>query len=210
MREEIRFHLPPPNPIDQNLKYFPMTLTAPEAIEIVSLFDPGQDDLARKSQELVLGLLHRSRAPFSRHQFDPGHITCTALVIHPSQQRVLMMHHHRLHRWLLPGGHVEKSDSSLAATAAREAGEETGVQLDTSFEPVLTGIDVHGIPPKRDEPYHLHHDLIWCFRAASETIEQTEEAPQVMWAAAEDLIRLQVTESIRRSTLRCKVFGRPA
>jgi 8-oxo-dGTP pyrophosphatase MutT (NUDIX family) len=187
-----------------------MTLTALAAIEIVNLFDPGQDDLARKSQELVLGLLHQSRAPFSRDQFDPGHITSTALVIHPTQPLVLMMYHHRLHRWLLPGGHVEEPDVSLAATAAREAREETEVQLDPSFEPVLAGIDVHGIPPKRDEPYHLHHDLIWCFRAVSKTIEQTEEAPQVMWAAEEELIRLHVTESIRRSTLRCKISGRAA
>lgn len=186
-----------------------MILTVPEAIEIVTLFDPGQDDLARKSRELVLGLLEQSSAPFSRHQHSPGHITCTALVIHPSQPRVLMMHHHRLLRWLLPGGHVEKEDVSLSAAAAREAGEETKVQIDAAFKPLLAGIDVHGIPPKRREPYHLHHDLIWCFRAASEAIEQTKEAPQVMWAGAEDLIRLQVTESIRRSTGRC-VFEPPA
>jgi 8-oxo-dGTP pyrophosphatase MutT (NUDIX family) len=177
------------------------------AVGIVSGFDAGVDGLARKSQELVLGLLEQSTQPFSRNQFEPGHITCTALVIHPSEPRVLMMHHHRLHRWLLPGGHVESSDKSLAGAAAREALEETNVQLDPAFEPVLVGIDVHGIPPKREEPYHLHHDLIWCFRAVSEAIEQTDEAPQVMWAAASHMKTLQVTESIRRSAARSKVFG---
>jgi 8-oxo-dGTP pyrophosphatase MutT (NUDIX family) len=177
------------------------------AVGIVTRFDAGSDGLASKSQELVLGLLAQSAFPFSGNQFGPGHITCTALVIHPSGPRVLMIHHHRLHRWLLPGGHVESFDVSLAAAAAREAREETNVQLDPDFEPVLVGIDVHGIPSRRDEPYHLHHDLIWCFRALSEAIEQTDEAPQVMWAAAGDMESLQVTESIRRSAERSKVFG---
>jgi 8-oxo-dGTP pyrophosphatase MutT (NUDIX family) len=177
------------------------------AVAIVSRFDAGADGLASKSRELVLGLLQDSPEPFSRHQFEPGHITCTALVIHPSEPRILMMHHHRLHRWLLPGGHLEPEDESLAAAAAREALEETNVQIDPAFEPLLVGIDVHGIPPKRKEPYHLHHDLIWCFRAASHVIERTDEAPQVMWAAVADMETLQVTESIRRSAARSKVFG---
>ena len=61
---------------------------------------------------------------------------------------------------------------------------------------------MHGIPPKHDEPFHLHHDLIWCFHAATEEIAVTTEAPSVMWAGAEDWDRLGAAESIRRSILR--------
>ncbi len=111
------------------------------------------------------------------------------------------MHHHRLHRWLLPGGHIEKSDASLADTAAREATEETYVQIDPGTAPFLAGIDVHGIPPKKDEPFHLHHDLIWCFRAVQEAIETTDEAPSVLWAEPADWDRLNIAESIRNSIL---------
>jgi 8-oxo-dGTP pyrophosphatase MutT (NUDIX family) len=168
------------------------------AIEIVEGFDPGADDLAGKSRELTLGLLKLSAEPFSRSQFAPGHITCTALAMHPSEPVVLFMHHHRLHRWLLPGGHVEPEDESLASSAAREAVEETTVRLDLKSAR-LVGIDVHGIPPKRDEPYHLHHDLIWCFRALSDVIETTDEAPEVRWAGQADWDRLGIAESIRRS-----------
>ena len=183
-------------------------ITAAAAIEIVEAFDPGPDGLARKSRELVLGLLRESPAPFSRDQFEPGHITCTALVFHPSQPLVfsgalvLMMHHHRLHRWLLPGGHVELVDPSLSAAAAREAVEETAVLLEPSFTPMLVGIDVHGIPAKKDEPYHLHHDLIWRLPAASEQIAVTDEAPQVMWASDNDFDRLQIADSIRNAVRR--------
>jgi len=182
-------------------------ITAEQAIETLTHFQPGTDGLARKSQELCLGLVRHSSQPFSRNQFEPGHITCTALVRHPSQPLVLMMHHHRLHRWLLPGGHVELSDDSLSAAAAREAVEETTIQLDLSIPPVLAGIDVHGIPPKKDEPFHLHHDLIWCLRAVSDAIEVTDEAPQVTWAAASDFDRLQIADSIRNSILRAGLLA---
>jgi 8-oxo-dGTP pyrophosphatase MutT (NUDIX family) len=175
--------------------------TAP-AIAIVKAFDPGADDLARKSRELTLGLLRHSAAPFSGAQFAPGHITCTALVLHPAEPLVLFMHHHRLRRWLLPGGHVEPEDDSLAAAAAREAAEETAVLIDHTISPILAGIDVHGIPPKKSKPFHLHHDLIWCFRALTDAIEITDEAPEVKWAGAGDWDRLEIAESIRRSIRR--------
>ena len=169
------------------------------AIEILESFDPGADGMARKSRELSLGLLRHTSAPFSRDQFKPGHMTCTALVAHPTQRKVLLMYHHRLHRWLLPGGHIEKFDASLADAAAREANEETNVKIDPHFTPVLVGIDTHGIPAKRNEPFHLHHDLIWCFRAITERIDVSSEAPQVLWASSEDWDRLSIAESIRNS-----------
>jgi 8-oxo-dGTP pyrophosphatase MutT (NUDIX family) len=177
-------------------------VTVAEALATVEGFDPGADRLAAKSRELTLDLLRYSAAPFARSQFAPGHVTCTALVLHPRENRVLFMHHHRLRRWLLPGGHVEESDVSLAVTAAREAGEETCVRIDGARAPSLAGIDVHGIPPKKREPFHLHHDLIWCFRALTEDIQITDEAPSVLWAGASDWDRLNVAESIRNSILR--------
>jgi 8-oxo-dGTP pyrophosphatase MutT (NUDIX family) len=179
-------------------------VTAAEALGVVGSFDPGADGMARKSKDLVTDLLRHSQTPFARDQFQPGHVTCTALVRHPRETRYLFMLHHRLHRWLLPGGHVEKSDKSLADAAAREAREETEVAIDTGIASFLAGIDVHGIPPKRDEPFHLHHDLIWCFRAASDEIAVTEEAPSVLWAGPEDWDRLNVAESIRQSILRAR------
>jgi 8-oxo-dGTP pyrophosphatase MutT (NUDIX family) len=175
-----------------------------DAVAIVEAFDAGTDGLARKSQELTLGLLRLTPAPFSRAQFTPGHITCTALVLHPSEPLVLFMYHHRLHRWLLPGGHVEESDATLSVAAAREAWEETNVRIDANSAPFLAGIDVHFIPAKRDEPFHLHHDLIWCFRAQSDRIEESEEAPQVRWASSGEWDELGSADSIRNSIRRAR------
>src|ERR1700747_762808 len=108
-----------------------------------------------KSRELILARLENTPAPFSRDQFHPGHITCTALVLHPDGYRVLLVHHHRLRRWLLPGGHIEEIDSTLADAARREAVEETGVRIATDSTPLLVGMDVHGIPAHKAEPFHL-------------------------------------------------------
>ena len=179
-----------------------MLITKKETMRVVTAFEPGDDGLAAKSKDLLQLLLRHGIKPFSGRQYWPGHITCTALIFHPAEQKVLVIHHHRLRRWLLPGGHVEKRDVSLEAVAAREAMEETLVQIDRSHTPFLAGIDVHGIPPKLREPFHLHHDLIWCFRAASDRCEVTTEALQIMWAEESDWERLDLTPSIRQTIRR--------
>src|SRR5262245_33176525 len=116
---------------------------------LVREFHDPRDGAVEKSRELILMLLEYSAAPFSRDQFAPGHITCTGLVAGPCGGRLLLIHHDRLDRWLLPGGHVEAEDASVQDAARREVIEETGVDLD-SARPVLIGMDVHGIPPKRN------------------------------------------------------------
>jgi hypothetical protein len=92
----------------------------------------------------------------------------------------------------------------LAAAAAREAAEETLVRVDGGPAALLAGIDVHGIPGKKNEPFHLHHDLIWCFRALTDEIAITDEAPSVLWAQEADWDRLNVAYSIRNSIHKLK------
>lgn len=154
-----------------------------------------------KSRELVLMLLQYSPKPYSRQQFTPGHMTSTACVLHPEGGRFLLVHHKRLDRWLFPGGHVEEEDSAIWDTARREAVEETGVVL-ASETPVLAGMDVHGIPGKKQEPYHLHHDLIFCFRAQSDSFQVTEETRAVAWCTPAEFDHYALPSSIRECVTR--------
>jgi 8-oxo-dGTP pyrophosphatase MutT (NUDIX family) len=174
---------------------------AAEALALVEPFDMAEDELGSKSKELTVALLRLSHAPFLRDQFNPGHITCTALIFSPNRAQVLLMWHHRFKRWLLPGGHVEDFDATLADTARREAIEETNVRL-SAAPGVLAGMDVHGIPPKKKDPYHLHHDLVFAMQAASEEISASAEAPRVTWCDVDGLARYEVPPNIVRSTFR--------
>jgi 8-oxo-dGTP pyrophosphatase MutT (NUDIX family) len=169
---------------------------------LLGTFDPADDGDAAKSKELILALLARSPEPFSRRQFNPGHITCTGLVLSSERDRILLVLHRRLQRWLLPGGHVEPDDPLIGDAGRREVVEETGAILQVDSSPRLVGVDVHGIPPRRDEPFHLHHDLIFGFQATSDAFHTSEEVREVAWCRAAEFDRYQLPGSIRRSYTR--------
>lgn len=175
---------------------------------LVKQFSDPADGESLKSRELVLMMLAHTPAPFSRNQFTPGHITATGLVLAPDGERVVLVHHNRLDRWLLPGGHIEPEDPTPAEAARREVIEETGVSLAPGGDPPLICIDVHGIPPKAAEPYHLHHDLIFLFQAVSEHVQASAESRDVVWCAPADFDRYAVPSNVRTAHRRILLLPR--
>ncbi|MGF9758610.1 NUDIX domain-containing protein [Microvirga sp. 0TCS3.31] len=120
-------------------------------------------DLLRR--QIAIGDDIHSRGTF------PGHVTTSAFILDEAGERILLIHHRSLDRWLQPGGHYEAPED-LAVSGLREAVEETGMEglaLDpwhrTSGLPV--DIDSHRIParPERGEPEHWHHDIRYVVRA---------------------------------------------
>lgn len=172
-------------------------LTAANLRAAAASFHDSADGQALKSRELILLLLDCTPAPFSRSQFTPGHITATGLVLAPDGDRLLLVHHRRLDCWLLPGGHVEPEDESVGDSARREVIEETGANLLPDAAPRLASMDVHGIPSNGREPYHLHHDMIFAFRAASDAIRVSPESHAVGWAAPAEFDRYAVPSPVR-------------
>ena len=179
----------------------PSLIELADACALVTSFEPGSDGEAAKSKDLVLALLEWSVEPFSRHVYTPGHITCTGLVFSPDRKHILLVHHGRLDRWLLPGGHVEPEDRSLPDAAKREVLEETGAIL-APASATLAGIDVHPIPSNGKEPLHLHHDLIFAWEAAARETQCSEESRAVAWCGLDEFDRYQLPGSITRSALR--------
>jgi 8-oxo-dGTP pyrophosphatase MutT (NUDIX family) len=167
-------------------------------------FDDPIDGQALKSQELILLLLDCAPDPFSRSQFNPGHITCTGLVLAPDGGKLLIVHHRRLDRWLLPGGHVEPEDAEIWDSARREVIEETGAQLLPDTAPPLVSMDVHGIPSNGREPYHLHHDLLFTFRAAAHEIRVSHESKDIAWCTPVEFDRYALPDNIRRAFRRVR------
>jgi 8-oxo-dGTP pyrophosphatase MutT (NUDIX family) len=182
-------------------------MITPAAVKsIAGSFDDPSDGQAQKSLELILLLLDCAAEPFSRSHFTPGHITCTGLVLAPDGHRLLILHHRRLDRWLLPGGHVEPEDDEIWDAARREVVEETGAELAPDAAPRLAGMDVHGIPSNGREPYHLHHDLLFAFRAVGDGLQCSPESREVRWCTPAEFERYALPGNIRRAYYR--VVGR--
>ncbi len=117
----------------------------------------------------------------------PGHVTTSAFVVSPDLSQVLLIHHRTVGRWLQPGGHYEPA-GSFAASAAREAVEETAVR-GLRLHPWHAGgdlplvIDSHEVPGKaaRAEVDHYHHDLQYLF-IADPNLPLTAQEDEVLGA----------------------------
>jgi 8-oxo-dGTP pyrophosphatase MutT (NUDIX family) len=85
-----------------------------------------------------------------------GHLTGSALVVDPTDHRILVLYHSKLQCWLQPGGHAD-GDPDLARVALREATEETGIDGLRVVEPAID-LDIHVVDPP-GEDRHEHYDV---------------------------------------------------
>jgi 8-oxo-dGTP pyrophosphatase MutT (NUDIX family) len=118
------------------------------------------DAKEREDLERMRAFAAELGSPFSRSQAT-AHFTGSAVVVDPAGQRVALVHHAKLKRWLQPGGHADEADGGLMeATALREAREETGCQVRLHpSAPRPLDVDIHRIPARKDEPEHFHLDV---------------------------------------------------
>lgn len=151
-----------------------------------------------RSQFQILEFLNLASEPFSRATL-PGHITGSAIVVHPDGQEVLLVKHRKLNRWLQPGGHVHEHDESVLVTAVRETAEETGhVACVALLHDRILHVDVHEIPARPEEAAHMHYDIRYLLSAKRDTPRITEdEVVEAEWFKEAELERLNLDASLQ-------------
>ncbi|MEO7126318.1 MAG: coenzyme F420-0:L-glutamate ligase [Nakamurella sp.] len=74
----------------------------------------------------------------------PGHLTASTIVLSADLRHILLTLHPRVGLWVQLGGHCEDHDETIAAAAAREAREESGIDT-LDFDVVPIALDIHPI-----------------------------------------------------------------
>jgi 8-oxo-dGTP pyrophosphatase MutT (NUDIX family) len=157
-------------------------------------------------------LVARRPRCFERDEYDPGHITGSALVVSPRFDAVLLTLHGKLNLWLQLGGHADGHPEPHAA-ALREAEEESGTSGLTflAYErlfPELAGrlevplpfdFDVHAIPARRDAPAHYHYDVRYVILGDPQRpLAISDESHDLRWFPLEEARRLTSERSMQR------------
>ena len=139
-----------------------------------------------EARALVLGLLDEHGEALADRTTSPGHLTGSAVVVDAAGERVLVLLHTKLQRWLQPGGHAD-GDHELAGVALREATEETGIE---GLEVVLPAIDldVHEVDHGDALGDHLHLDLRFLVLApADAVVVGNHESQGLRWVTVDEL-----------------------
>ncbi len=143
------------------------------------------DGREARSRHRFLVALGRLPHPFDQDA-DVTHVTGSAVILGP--RGVILHRHKRLGLWLQPGGHLDPSETPWAA-AAREATEETGLDVTwldpgPTGEPPLAHLDVHA-----GGRGHTHLDLRYLLAAADkEPDPPAGESQDVRWFAWDDAV----------------------
>ena len=146
--------------------------------------------------------------------FDRGnpyaHLTGSAFVVSAAGDRVLLLHHRKLGRWLQPGGHADPGESSGETVALREAREETGL-AGLSLHPRAPrpfDVDVHDIPTRGREAAHQHLDLRYLVvaPAGAALAPSSREAGLTRWFTWDELSSLDLDPGLIRGLEKARAY----
>jgi 8-oxo-dGTP pyrophosphatase MutT (NUDIX family) len=181
--------------------------------ESLSRFKAADADEARDLAR-IRTFVSRHGDPFDR-RIQEGHLTGSALILCASGERVLLVHHRKLERWLQPGGHAERGESLGERVALREAREETGIEglFLHPDAPRPLDVDVHEIPAHGDDPAHEHLDLRYLVIApwGAEARRCAQETNDMGWFPWSELDALGLDSGLIRALGKARsiLAGRP-
>jgi 8-oxo-dGTP pyrophosphatase MutT (NUDIX family) len=175
-----------------------------DAIRLLTAYTPADAHQQALRDNYLTHL--RTHPNGTRRECLPDHLTASALVVDPANERVLLGLHAKAKLWLQMGGHIEADDATIAAAALREATEESGIVGLRLWSELPLRLDRHPAPCSPDARYHLdvqfmavappgaepvlspeQLDLRWC--PYDELAEPTDGAVRRLVAAAKNALR---------------------
>jgi len=136
----------------------------------------------------------------ARSHFAPGHFTASAFVLSPDRRELVLIHHRKLGLWLQPGGHIDEADRDWKAQrGARSEKKSASARLRTLTSGGLFDLDIHAIPPHKQEPAHEHFDVRFAFLAGTRDFTRSEEVADVRWVLLEDAASVTCDASVLRA-----------
>lgn len=136
----------------------------------------------------------------------------TGYVLTPDHDKVLLIFHKKLGKWLPPGGHLDRNELPHMG-ALREIFEETGVHariIDASYDLTLTDLTesqlptphfmLHEvIPATHKEEMHMHIDFIYVMEAQEVPLTVAEaEVGQAGWFTRDQVDACDTFLSVKR------------
>lgn len=127
-----------------------------------------------------------------------GHLTASAWIVTYARDKVLLLHHKKLNRWMQLGGHAD-GDFDLLSVALREAKEESGLSRITAVTGEVFDVDIHEIPAWKDVPAHYHFDVRFLLCGDEREIPvHNEESNGVAWVPLSEITSYTTEESVLR------------
>ena len=137
----------------------------------------------------VLDALDRSGAPLAERTTGPDHLTASGVIVDAGRERILVLRHAKLRRWLQTGGHAD-GDHELAGVALREASEESGIAGLAVLVPPID-VDLHEVDHGDALGPHRHLDVRFLVAApAGATVQGNRESTALAWVTPTELAEL--------------------
>lgn len=151
-------------------------------IKMLENYSATDKEILFKNQ--ILLFINKHSNCFER-SLEIGHITASSWLLNKDESKALLMHHAKLNKWVQLGGHCDGNPDVLSV-AIKETQEESGIQNIVPISSDIFDIDIHKIPETKKEKEHLHYDLRFLLRVASnEQIIKNSESKELRWISKE-------------------------
>ena len=141
------------------------------------------------------------------------HFTATTYIVF--ENKVLLHFHKKLGIWVAVGGHIDRDELPEAA-AAREAKEETGLEIELFWADKLRHLEKDELSKPFVRPlnrpvhlllenindYHQHIDFIYYAKAYNDKLNPRQgETDRLSWFAKEDLNKTYLQQNVKLFSL---------